>query len=88
VLCYDDRSVNVSQAGVAQLVEQLIRNQQVIGSSPIAGSSHNLSLKEDNRSRGPESRCPGVTFCLELTLNDGSEYRASALPERELGDVQ
>ena len=26
------------QAGVAQLVEQLIRNQQVIGSSPIAGS--------------------------------------------------
>jgi hypothetical protein len=26
-------------AGVAQLVEQLIRNQQVIGSSPIAGSS-------------------------------------------------
>ena len=27
-----------SNAGVAQLVEQLIRNQQVIGSSPIAGS--------------------------------------------------
>jgi hypothetical protein len=27
------------KAGVAQLVEQLIRNQQVIGSSPIAGSS-------------------------------------------------
>jgi hypothetical protein len=26
------------EAGVAQLVEQLIRNQQVIGSSPIAGS--------------------------------------------------
>jgi hypothetical protein len=26
------------QAGVAQLVEQLIRNQQVAGSSPIAGS--------------------------------------------------
>jgi hypothetical protein len=25
-------------AGVAQLVEQLIRNQQVAGSSPIAGS--------------------------------------------------
>ena len=29
----------LSDAGVAQLVEQLIRNQQVIGSSPIAGSS-------------------------------------------------
>jgi hypothetical protein len=27
------------QAEVAQLVEQLIRNQQVIGSSPIFGSS-------------------------------------------------
>ena len=27
------------EAGVAQLVEQLIRNQQVIGSSPIAGSN-------------------------------------------------
>jgi hypothetical protein len=26
-------------AGIAQLVEQLICNQQVIGSSPIAGSS-------------------------------------------------
>jgi hypothetical protein len=26
-------------AGVAQLVEQLIRNQQVLGSSPSAGSS-------------------------------------------------
>jgi hypothetical protein len=26
-------------ADVAQLVEQLIRNQQVIGSSPIVGSS-------------------------------------------------
>ena len=27
-----------SHAGVAQLVEQLIRNQQVNGSSPFAGS--------------------------------------------------
>jgi hypothetical protein len=27
-------------ADVAQLVEQLIRNQQVIGSSPIVGSIH------------------------------------------------
>jgi hypothetical protein len=31
-------SLHHTQAGVAQLVEQLIRNQQVIGSSPIAGS--------------------------------------------------
>jgi hypothetical protein len=28
----------ISEADVAQLVEQLIRNQQVIGSSPIVGS--------------------------------------------------
>ena len=31
-------------AGVAQLVEQLIRNQQVIGSSPIAGSNYALNF--------------------------------------------
>jgi hypothetical protein len=30
--------VQTSRADVAQLVEQLIRNQQVIGSSPIVGS--------------------------------------------------
>ena len=28
------------EAGIAQLVEQLICNQQVIGSNPIAGSAH------------------------------------------------
>ena len=31
-----------SRAEVAQLVEQLIRNQQVTGSSPVFGSIHNL----------------------------------------------
>ena len=30
-------------AGVAQLVEQLIRNQQVSGSSPLAGSTKNFA---------------------------------------------
>jgi hypothetical protein len=29
------------KAGIAQLVEQLICNQQVIGSNPIAGSRRN-----------------------------------------------
>ena len=29
----------ILKAGVAQLVEQLIRNEQVIGSSPVIGSS-------------------------------------------------
>ena len=30
-----------SQAGVAQLVEQRIRNARVAGSTPVAGSTHN-----------------------------------------------
>ena len=33
-----DAAANPALAGVAQLVEQLIRNQQVLGSSPSAGS--------------------------------------------------
>ena len=32
-------------AGVAQLVEQLIRNQQVSGSSPLAGSNRLNNLQ-------------------------------------------
>ena len=32
------RNYNLKQADVAQLVEQSIRNRQVIGSSPIVGS--------------------------------------------------
>ena len=36
------------EAGIAQLVEQLICNQQVIGSNPIAGSSFKIN---DLRSR-------------------------------------
>ena len=35
----------LQEAGVAQLVEQLIRNQQVIGSSPIAGSSRPQQIR-------------------------------------------
>ena len=34
------RHLESSQADVAQLVEQSIRNRQVIGSSPIVGSSN------------------------------------------------
>jgi hypothetical protein len=60
-----------SPAGVAQLVEQLIRNQQVIGSSPIAGSRSSQQVSGDllapeceRRFRrvaerfGATSRCP------------------------------
>lgn len=35
----------MTNAGIAQLVEQLICNQQVIGSSPIAGSTSNSLLE-------------------------------------------
>jgi hypothetical protein len=39
--CYNQQSVHVpAYAGVAQLVERLIRNQQVRGSSPRAGSNN------------------------------------------------
>jgi hypothetical protein len=31
--------ISATKAGIAQLVEQLICNQQVIGSNPIAGSA-------------------------------------------------
>ena len=37
-------SYNLKQADVAQLVEQSIRNRQVIGSSPIVGSSKSLRI--------------------------------------------
>ncbi len=38
------RILSSRRAGVAQLVEQSIRNRQVIGSSPIAGSRSNRSV--------------------------------------------
>jgi hypothetical protein len=38
------RYVQKGRADVAQLVEQLIRNQQVIGSSPIVGSINFCAL--------------------------------------------
>jgi|KBSMisStandDraft_5_1062788.scaffolds.fasta_scaffold1676706_1 hypothetical protein len=42
-VCYD--LVFPRRAGVAQLVEQLIRNQQVLGSSPSAGSKKPLTIR-------------------------------------------
>jgi hypothetical protein len=48
---------NKRQADVAQLVEQLIRNQQVTGSSPVVGSS-------TYRVQGQQS--PAVGSCAEL----------------------
>ncbi len=41
VVCYSDANFASSfdHANVAQLVEQLIRNEQVTGSSPVIGSA-------------------------------------------------
>ena len=50
VPCYNQRSDTLRNAGVAQLVERLIRNQQVRGSSPRAGSNSINRLGE--RSEG------------------------------------
>ena len=38
----------ISHASVAQLVEQLIRNEQVIGSSPIGSSEENAEIIDIN----------------------------------------
>jgi hypothetical protein len=42
--------VPARSAVVAQLVEQLIRNQQVTGSSPVNGSRKSRELADVNRS--------------------------------------
>ncbi len=47
------------EAGIAQLVEQLICNQQVIGSIPIAGSVYKEGLDPGQRGSGF-----GVPGCL------------------------
>ena len=46
------RPATSRQAGVAQLVEQLIRNQQVRGSSPRAGSNFPRKLSINKTSDG------------------------------------
>ncbi len=53
-----DRATNVARAGIAQLVEQLICNQQVVGSSPTAGlrTSPRLHRPPVCRRRGLASR--------------------------------
>jgi hypothetical protein len=51
-------------AGVAQLVEQLICNQQVGGSSPLASSAAILAWKGEvpERSKGTDCKSVGETF--------------------------
>ena len=58
-----ERLFYLVNAGIAQLVEQLICNQQVIGSNPIAGSLSNIST--------PKHRAPGAPG--EKAIREGSE---------------
>jgi hypothetical protein len=53
------------RAGIAQLVEQLICNQQVIGSSPIAGSLLNHSWV--GKSARFQVCTEAVRTCLHVT---------------------
>ena len=51
--------ITYASAGVAQLVEQLICNQQVAGSSPIASS---MFGEVPERSKGPDCKSGGSAF--------------------------
>ena len=50
-----------SSAGIAQLVEQLICNQQVIGSNPIAGS---LNAKDLRKIREGKPKCLCIAYAF------------------------
>src|SRR6476659_5987793 len=74
--------VTSQPAGVAQLVEQLIRNQQVVGSSPTAGSKHNQALTGSGDSvfgvvggYGQER----AVFVSELQIRDTSGIEAPSI---------
>ena len=53
-------------ASLAQLVEQLIRNEQVVGSSPIGGSSAENQVIDPNHNRAALN-----IFCIShIFLNE------------------
>jgi hypothetical protein len=54
------RVFSLVNAGIAQLVEQLICNQQVVGSNPTAGSNLKL-LKQSN-------------LCVGLIITGGATF--------------
>ena len=57
-------SYNLKQADVAQLVEQSIRNRQVIGSSPIVGSIFSIAYRQSVHHL--LHNCCTLEFFLEL----------------------
>ena len=58
------RHLQSSQADVAQLVEQSIRNRQVIGSSPIVGSIFSIAYRQSVHHL--LHNCCTLEFFLEL----------------------
>ena len=81
-------------AGVAQLVEQLIRNQQVVGSSPTAGSNF---LKKVSRCESRVGRCPPpdrlsapLDLLREHSIHLSGRFRSSLMLQvriRKLADL-
>ena len=72
VSCASDR-----HAGLAQLVEQLIRNEQVTGSSPATSSI--------GKSRPPEFR--GFFLCLDMRGDSRDMKNAPKLQAWQIGGV-
>ena len=68
-----------ARAGVAQLVEQLICNHQVVGSSPITGSTLTLSLQNHKTQDSRRLSFLLCALCLEgaNTLWDSVEFHIS-----------
>ena len=60
-------------AGVAQLVEQLIRNQQVSGSSPLAG----LKAKKLARLRAGLFRCTQSNADVPITETETHDFKSA-----------
>jgi hypothetical protein len=58
----------VLPAGVAQLAEQLICNQQVAGSSPIASSAYDEAPAEGCSSFGQVAKRSNATDCKSVGL--------------------
>ena len=54
------------QAALAQLVEQLICNQQVIGSTPVRGSNFHLALHALYQGKRARSGAPDVSRWFSL----------------------
>ena len=81
-----DDTIVKETADVAQLVEQLIRNQQVIGSSPIVGSSlfGRISIRSSKHIAGKTARALARHPQLSVAICDAE--RTCHLPRVKSGN--